>query len=265
MKDQDRKKSATEGDRAVPTVVERLRAAGCVFAEDEAALLAAAPVSAAERDELVRRRIDGEPLEHLLGWVEFCGKRHAIETGVFVPRRRTELLARLALPVARGAGVVVELCCGCAALGAALAAELPRVELHACDIDPAAVRSARRNVTHVHEGDLFAALPPGLSGRIDVVVANAPYVPSAEIMLMPPEARDHEPRISLDGGTDGLDVQRRIVTDAPRWLATRGHLLIESSNRQAGALAAEFEANGFEAEIASDEELGATVVSGRLR
>jgi release factor glutamine methyltransferase len=248
-----------------PTVVERLRAAGCVFAEDEARLIATAPGSAAEREDLVRRRVAGEPLEHLLGWVEFRSRRVAIEPGVFVPRRRTEFLVEQAVRVAGDAHLVVELCCGCAAVASALAAELGGAEVHACDVDPVAVGCARRNVPHVHEGDLFDALPPGLRGRIDVVVANAPYVPSAEIVLMPPEAREHEPRIALDGGSDGLDVQRRIVSDAPRWLAPGGHLLIETSERQAGALAAEFAANGFATETAYGADTGATVALGRLR
>jgi release factor glutamine methyltransferase len=82
-------------------------------------------------------------------------------------------------------------------------------------------------------GDLYEPLPASLSGRVDVVVANAPYVPTDAIALMPAEARLHEHRVALDGGADGLDVVRRVVEGAPAWLAPGGHLLIETSTDQA--------------------------------
>src|SRR5919107_1611782 len=178
-------------------VVHRLRAAGCVFAEDEARLLVEAVRSPAELTSLVARRVAGEPLEHLLGWAEFCGLRIAVGPGVFVPRRRTELLVRLAAPLLRPGDVVVELCCGAAAVATALAAAVPGLALHAVDVEPAAVDCARRNLApfggHAYEGDLDTPLPAELHGRVDVVVANPPYVPTDAIALMPPEARDHEP------------------------------------------------------------------------
>ncbi|MYR62648.1 putative protein N(5)-glutamine methyltransferase, partial [Streptomyces sp. SID625] len=96
------------------------------------------------------------------------------------------------------------------------------VELHAADIDPAAVRCARRNIApaggRVHHGDLYAALPADLRGRVDVLAANVPYVPTGEVPLLPSEARDHEPPAALDGGADGLDVLRRVAAGAPDWL-----------------------------------------------
>jgi release factor glutamine methyltransferase len=197
-------------------VVTTLRAAGCVFAEDEASLLVAAAGSPAELAAMVDRRVAGLPLEHILGWAQFCGLRIAVDPGVFVPRRRTEFLVHQA--VALGGSVVVDLCCGTAAVGAAIAAALGPVELHAVEIDPAALPCARRNVTrgHVYEGDLFTPLPDALRGRVDLLVANAPYVPTDAIGTMPPEARDHEARVALDGGADGLDVQRRVVAEAPQ-------------------------------------------------
>ena len=162
--------------------------------------------------------------------------------------------------------VVVDLCCGSGAVGAALLAALDGVEVHAADIDPAAVRCARRNVVgprgHVYAGDLDAPLSSTLRGRVDVLVANAPYVPSDAIRLMPPEARDHEPRVALDGGTDGLDVQRRVIAAAPRWLAPGGHLLIETSRRQAPLTAAAISAIGLVARVVTSEDLDATVVVG---
>ena len=245
-------------------VTAALRAAGCVFAEDEARLLIDSARSPADLATRVARRVAGEPLEHVLGWAEFCGLRIAVGAGVFVPRRRTELLVRLATPLLRPGDVVVELCCGAAAVATALVAAMPGIVPHAVDIEPAAVTCARRNLgdARVYEGDLDAPLPPSLQGRVAVVVANAPYVPTNAIALMPPEARDHEPRVALDGGADGLDVQRRVAAAAPRWLAPGGSLLIETSERQAPSTAAAIAAAGLVPRVERSEELDGTVVVG---
>jgi release factor glutamine methyltransferase len=254
---------------ALPTfdaVVTALRAAGCVFAEDEARLLVDAARSPAALTALVERRVAGEPLEHLLGWAEFCGLRIAVEPGVFVPRRRTELLVRLAAAFVRPGDTVVELCCGAAAVATALTAAVPGIEAHAVDVDPAAIRCARRNLAggHVYEGDLDAPLPAALRGSVAVVVANAPYVPTNAIALMPPEARDHEPARALDGGADGLDVQRRVAEAAPRWLAPGGSLLIETSAAQAARTAEAVRRAGHVARVERCAELDATAVVGTL-
>lgn len=261
-----------------PQLVARLRAAGCVFAEEEAALLSAAAEghadAAGELERLVTRRVAGEPLEQLVGWAEFAGLRLVVEPGVFVPRRRTELLAAEAARLARAAArpghvpVVVDLCCGVGAIGAAVAGATGPVELVAADVDPAAVRAARRNLephgARVVEGDLFDALPEDLRGRVDVLAVNAPYVPTAEIAMMPPEARDHEARIALDGGADGLDVHRRVAAYAREWLAPGGHVLIETSRRQAPTTASLVEAGGLEARVVHDPEIAGTVVIGQV-
>ena len=243
-------------------VVARLRAAGCVFAEDEAALLVEAARTPAELDALVARRAAGEPLEQVVGWAEFAGLRIAVEPGVFVPRRRTEFLVGVA--VARGGprSVVLDLCCGSGALGVAVSHALgDGVELHAADVDPAAVRCARRNVPgRVYEGDLFAPLPGALRGRVDLLLCNVPYVPTGEVALLPAEARDHEPRVALDGGADGLDVLRRVAAEAGRWLAPGGQLFVETSERQAPYAMAALTAGGLVAEVARDEDHEATVV-----
>ncbi|MGW7413182.1 putative protein N(5)-glutamine methyltransferase [Streptomyces sp. NPDC054863] len=251
-------------------VVTRLRAAGCVFAEDEAELLLSTARTPAQLAAMVERRIDGLPLEHVLGWAEFCGHRISVDTGVFVPRPRTEFLVRRAgvLAAARQPGaVVLDLCCGSGAAAAVLGAELPGIELHAADVESAAVRCARRNVGAVggtvYEGDLYAPLPAGLLGRVDVLMANAPYVPTEDIGLLPSEARDHEPLVALDGGADGLDVQRRVTAQAARWLAPGGSLLIETSERQADRTVAAMVRGGLTARVEEDEDLGATVVIGR--
>ncbi len=247
-------------------VVSALRAAGCVFAEDEARLILAAARTPDQLAAMVDRRVTGVPLELVLGWAEFRGLRIAVEPGVFVPRRRTEFLVEQALALAPDASVVVDLCCGSGAVGAALAAALGRVELHSADIDTTAVRCARRNVTpfggQVHAGDLFEALPGSLRGRVGILAANVPYVPSDEVGLLPAEARDHEPRVALDGGPDGLDVLRRVAAGAPQWLAPGGCLLVETSERQAPTALAAFTRSGLSARLIVSEELYAHVVVG---
>ncbi|MEU1334745.1 putative protein N(5)-glutamine methyltransferase [Streptomyces sp. NPDC005865] len=248
------------------SVVGTLRAAGCVFAEDEAELLLSAARTPAELATMVERRAGGLPLEHVLGWAEFRGLRIAVDPGVFVPRRRTEFLVGQAVALAGREPVVVDLCCGSGALGAALAASLGPVELHAADIDPAAVRCARRNVAdaggEVHEGDLYDPLPGALRGRVGILLANVPYVPTGEVGLLPAEARVHEARVALDGGADGLDVLRRVTREAPEWLAPGGHLLFETSEQQVPAAVDAVERAGLVARVVEDEELYATVVIG---
>lgn len=326
---------------SLPAVISRLRAAGCVYAEDEAELLLAAPLTAAELAVALDRRVAGFPLEHILGWAEFCGLRIAVEPGVFVPRRRTEFLVREAAallrtkcavpaipagsavpdvpgvavapalpgveagvggswgsPAARPAGppslgspagpvdgrsatrmargsatsgttdgaVVVDLCCGSGAVGTALATFATGIELHASDVDPAAVRCAHRNVGpaggSVYEGDLYSPLPARLRGNIDILAVNAPYVPTGSISSMPHEARVHEPNVSLDGGPDGLEIQRKVAAEARTWLKPGGHLLIETSRRQAKGTAAAVARGGLTPRIITSEEFDATVVVG---
>ena len=250
---------------AAEPVVARLRAAGCVFAEDEAAVLLEAEVAGGDLEAMLTRREAGEPLEGIVGWAEFFGRRVVVAPGVFVPRRRTELLAREALALTRPGAVVVELCCGVAAVASVIAAVVPGAEVYAADVDPAEVAVARMNLPgtgRVFEGDLYEALPVHLHGRVDVLIANAPYVPSAEIALMPSEARDHEPLVALDGGEDGLDIQSRITAAAREWLAPGGSLLIETSKKQASATADAMRGGGLEPRTLRDEELDATAVIG---
>jgi len=245
----------------------RLRAAGCVFAEDEAALLLDEAADPDSLEAMVARRVAGEPLETILGWVEFDGLRIAVAPGVFVPRRRSEVLVHEVVRRAPAGALVVELCCGVAAAAAALAHRRPDVEVLAADVDEAALACARGNLgpDRVFAGDLFTALPVDVRGRIDVLVANAPYVPTAEIALMPPEARDHEPLVALDGGADGLDVHRRIAAGLTTWLAPAGVVVIEASVAQAPTLAAILQAGGcVETEVRHDEDLDGTVVAGWL-
>lgn len=249
-------------DQVLLSTVATLRAAGCVYAEDEAALLLAAP---GDVDALVARRVAGEPLEQVLGWAEFAGLRIGVRPGVFVPRRRTELLAAEAVARLAGARIAVDLCCGAGAVAAVVVAARPDLEVHAADVDPVAVGCARENLPTavVSEGDLLDALDPGLRGRIDLLVANTPYVPSEEIAFLPPEARDHEPGHTLDGGPDGLGFLRRIAADAGSWLSPGGWLLIEISERQLVEARTVLAAAGLAVSSATDADLGACVVIGR--
>ncbi|XTZ13381.1 putative protein N(5)-glutamine methyltransferase [Micromonospora echinospora] len=259
--------ASSTSDRSA--LVRRLRAAGCVFAEEEAELLIAAADSPAALAALADRRVAGDPLEHLLGWAEFGGLRVSVAPGVFVPRRRTALLATAAEAVAGPEPAVVELCCGSGAVSLLLARRLrPRWQA-AADVDPVAVACARRNLAAlgvpVYEGDLFDPLPAHWRGRLDVVVANAPYVPTAAVELMPPEARLHEPTVALDGGSDGLAVLRRLAGDAVRWLAPGGHLVVEVGESQVDTFCAELTRRGLVPTVTRSTELDATAVTAHLR
>lgn len=247
-------------------LIERLRAAGCVFAEDEATLLIEAAADQHELGALSARRVAGEPLEHVLGWVEFLGARYAVAPGVFVPRRSTELLVTTTATLVTNGDVALDLCCGSGAIGAALAAAVPGLEVWASDIDPAAVSVARKNLPadRVVEGDFFDGLPHRLRGTINVIVCNAPYVPTGAIEFMPVDAREHEPRRALDGGADGLDLHRRLAREAGDWLAPGGSVIVEAGDDQAPRSAAVFGSAGFSARVIHDDARGATAVMAVL-
>ena len=275
-----------------PSVVAALRAAGCVFAEDEAQLLVSSAGTDADLTAMVGQRMAGLPLEQILGWAEFCGLLIAVEPGVFVPRRRTEFLVRQAITLGWQSArpgepvVVLDLCCGTGALGLAVATGLSdghgenrghhahpaasgHAEVYAADVDPAAVRCARRNLAavggRVYQGDLFGPLPATLRGRVDILTANVPYIPSGEIGLLPAEARLHEPRAALDGGGDGLDLLRRVAMAAPQWLAPGGSLLSEVSERQAQPAREILRAAGLGARVKSSDDLNTTVLIATRR
>lgn len=249
-------------------LVARLRAAGSVFAEEEAALLVESTDDAAQLAERAERRIAGEPLEQVLGWVDFDGLRLRLLPGVFVPRQRTMYLVQTATELAPDSALVADVCCGVGAVAAALTARRPDLDLFATDTDPVAVAAARENLPAAVGtgcGDLLNAVPAGWRGQLAMVVANTPYVPSAEISLLPPEAREHEPLATLDGGADGLDVQRRLAQQAPGWLAPGGRVLTEVAAAQAEAAVAAFSGAGFDASVRISAEWGSGVLVARLR
>ncbi|PFD35434.1 putative protein N(5)-glutamine methyltransferase [Bacillus cereus] len=247
-------------------IINRLQSAGCVFAEEETRLLISEARTPEDLKKMVEMRADGLPLEYVVGYAEFCGLRIEVDQGVFVPRQRTEFLVHQAEALSCFGDIVVDLCCGSGAVGVALATALGQVELYSVDIDPVAVRCASRNVTdfggHVFEGDLYTALPHSIKGHVNTLVANVPYVPTKAIKLLPQEARLHEPKGALDGGEDGLDIQRRVAKEAILWLAPGGHLLIETSEMQATQTFEIFAGAGLTTKVARDEELDATVVIG---
>ncbi|MEQ6902959.1 putative protein N(5)-glutamine methyltransferase [Nocardioides sp. YIM 152588] len=257
-------------------LVSALRAAGCVFAEEEAAhLRAAAAGDPALLGSLLDRRVAGEPLEHVVGWVDFDGHRLALDPGVFIPRRRSTWLVELAAAALPDpGGVLVDLGCGSGALAAAVAHRLPTARIYAVDVSAAAVACAARNLdplpneTTVLRGDLFEPLPPHLRGTVDVVVANLPYVPSAARALMPAESRVHEPPGTTDGGPDGLDPVRRAAGAVGAWLRPGGTLLVETGAEhtgQAGAAVAVLAGAGLRAAVRHDPDREATAVAGTAR
>lgn len=310
----------TDSSTGSDPVVDQLRAAGCVFAEDEAVLLRAEAADAATLEKMINRRIAGVPLEQIVGWAEFCGQRFTVRPGVFVPRKRTELLVRTAADRCRPGETMVDLCSGVGAIAAAVLAMVSPLELYCTEIDPGAVSCARHNLggrcqtgptarrpgtlgaasapdylprqahllqcttaptwtplatapfnttlpavrATVLNGDLFDPLPPALRGSVAMITANAPYVPTAEISFMPSEARDHELLAALDGGIDGLDLHRRIIDQAPTWLADGGWLLIETGREQADLDLELLAAAGFDGSTIIDDEIDGTVVAGQL-
>jgi release factor glutamine methyltransferase len=261
-----------------PDTLAFLRAAGCVYAEDEARILTEAAHSADELRSFLDRRAAGEPLEYIVGWAEFCGLRVGVRAGVFRPRRRSEFLVECAIRIVRSKPArardearrvkVLDMCCGSGAIGLAVATRAGDVELLAADDSPLAVECALENLARVggrvYLGDLFAPIPRTELHAMDLIVANAPYVPTDEIQRQPGEARLHEPMPALDGGSDGATVQRRILASAAQWLRAPGHVLIETSGDMSALTASIAEGAGFSVEISESPKMDATVVMATL-
>lgn len=239
-------------------LVAALRSAGCVFAEEEAAILRESAGSAAELGRWVSARVDGTPLEHLVGWVGFRDQRLCVGPGVFVPRQRTRLLADIAVDAVEAAGecppqasappVFVEAFAGVAPIAAMVRAECSRADIHVTDIDEEALRYARTNVADpvgIHVGPVLAGLPDRLRRRAAVIAAVPPYVPIGDAELLPREARDFEPSIALLGGEDGLDAARELIRQASLWIAPSGRLLLELHSAQCAEAARSGRRSGF--------------------
>jgi release factor glutamine methyltransferase len=229
-----------------------LAAAGCVSARAEADWLLEEASDEEALRAMVARRVAGEPLQYVIGWAPFGPLRLAVGPGVFVPRPETEALADRAATRLRSRPeppIAVDVCTGSGAIACFLTAEVPAARVLATELDPGALAWARRNAdrygVELLAGDLDEPLPPTLAGRVDVLCANVPYVPSGAIATLPTDVRDHEPRLALDGGPDGLDVLRRLVARAGHWLAPGGRLLCEIGEDQAEAAVALLTAAGL--------------------
>ena len=262
----EQKMTFSVNNKVEKSIIDRLRSEGCIFAEEEARLLISEAGSIEDLMKMVEKRASGLPLEYVLGFANFCGARIEVKKGVFVPRQRTKFLVQQTVALTRNNEIVVDLCCGSGAVGAVITTNFHNISLHSVDIDPIAVQCASCNISniggHVYIGDLYEALPHSLKGRVNIIVSNAPYVPTDAIKLLPQEARLYEPKQTLDGGKDGLDLQRKVAEQASHWLAPGGHLLVETSEFQAAQTFAIFENTGLATKIAKDDELDATVVIG---
>ncbi|MDQ6934827.1 MAG: methyltransferase [Actinomycetota bacterium] len=220
-----------------PRLVARLRAAGCVFAEDETREILRVLGRPAEIEAAVLARAGGMPLEQVLGRAVFMGLEIVAEPGVFVPRQRTDQLVGTALASGNDPRVVVDLGCGSGALAAVLSRKLPSAQVHACDVDPVALACARRNAEWfryvVHQGSWWSALPTVLSGRVDLAVAYLPHVPTRRLAMIPRDLREHEPVGAVDGGPDGLEPFREVLSELDGWLAADGRLVTLLAREQA--------------------------------
>ncbi len=260
--------------RDTAELVAALRGAGSVFAEEELAELqrAADESDVIEAIEMyVERRTLGEPIEHIVGSARFAELRIVVHPGVFVPRRRTELVAtivadrlREVADAATGRPRLLDFGCGTGAIAALAAHRVPGIDIVAVDAESNAVACARVNLPGalvVQASALDALDDHGASEPFDVVAANLPYVPTAELALMPHEARDFEPLIALDGGTDGLDPLHEHAWAIGARLRTGGIAVTEVAPHQVETATAMLEQAGFVSVVVrTDEASGATAL-----
>jgi release factor glutamine methyltransferase len=201
------------------------------------------PLSGDERATLravIERRAAGEPLQHVTGEMPFRHLVLRVRPGVFIPRPETEVLVDAVLEhldrIGSAAPAVLDLCTGSGAVAVSVAYERPGSRVHATEVVPATAEVARDNAERagvadrmtVLTGDLFGPLPAELRGTFDVVVSNPPYIPTADLADLPAEVAGFEPRVALDGGTDGLDVMRRIAEEGRIWLRPGGLIAVET-------------------------------------
>lgn len=237
-----------------------------VLGVEPSRLHTAPDADAAARDRLaglVRRRLDGEPVQHLTGRAWFRTTSVAVGPGVFVPRPETEVmtgwaLERLAERPAHPAPVVVELCAGSGAVSLALATEHPGVDLTAVELSGEAVAYLRRNLAGTDADVVHADMadtPSHLDGRVDLVIANPPYVPLASWADLPADVRDHDPVLALVSGQDGLDAMRVVAGVAARLLRPGGWVCAEHAEVQADSAPAVFVGHGGYERVADHRDL----------
>lgn len=246
------------------TFLDRLRSAGCVFAEDElAALRDWAGGDSTRLATGVDRRAAGEPLELVVGHVDFSGLRLRTAAGVFVPRQRTALLVEVAGRRAVDDAVVCDVGTGGGAIAAALLARHSPRLLLGTDLDLPALRLARTNTAgraRLVACDLLAGLSPRLAGRVDLITACLPYVPSDQLARLPREARDHEPVLALDGGPDGLRLIGRLAAQASWWLTASGAMCLEVGPAQVERLEVIARQHALALATVQDDDTGGCVV-----
>jgi release factor glutamine methyltransferase len=245
-------------------LVQQLAAGGCVAPEDEAAELARAAADGSRPlEELVARRLRGEPLAWITGFVLFCDLRVQVDPGVYVPRPHTEGLARRAASLLPSDGIGVDLCTGSGAVAVVLAAERGAT-VFATDVDPVAAACARRNGVRALLGNLDEPLPESIRGRVDVMTAVVPYVPTEELHLLPRDVLAYEPRPALDGGAGGTTFLQQVARLSADWLAPGGHVLLELGGDQASAIARTMEDAGFsDIRVHRDEDGDDRAIEGR--
>jgi release factor glutamine methyltransferase len=227
-------------------LVSRLARAGFVAAEEEAReLVEAARDGSAPLDDLVARRLAGEPLAWIVGHAPFDGLDVRVDPGVYVPRWQSTELARRAAARLPPTGAAVDLCTGSGAVALALQRARPLARVLATDTDPGAIACARANGVDAHHGDLFDPLPPGLQGTVDVVVAVVPYVPTPALALLPRDTLAFESPAHYDGGPDGTEFLRRVVGGAPTFLRSGGALLLELGGDQIELLRGDLAQRGY--------------------
>jgi release factor glutamine methyltransferase len=240
-----------------PAALQALMArVGFIAADEESEqLLAYAAGNRELLDAAVRRRLTGEPLAWITGSVSFCGIEIHVDPDVYVPRWLIEPLAQRAAERLPEHGIAIDLCTGSGAIAAVLHARRPQARVVATDIDPLAVACAARNGVEVYLGDLFASLPGGLESRVDVVVGVVPYVPTSELALLQRDTFTFERPLSYDGGADGVDILRRVLVDARRFLKRGGAILLEVGGDQADLLKGDLDGLGYiDVSILSDED-----------
>jgi release factor glutamine methyltransferase len=220
---------------------------------------------------LLARRATREPLQHLTGTAAFRHVELEVGPGVFVPRPETELLAGWAIEHASAlsAPVVVDLCTGSGAIAKAVADELPEADVHAVELDEQAYAWAGRNLAgtgvDLRQGDMATAFDD-LTGTVDVVVCNPPYIPLEAWESVAAEARDHDPHLALFSGQDGLDAMRVLERRAARLLRPGGVVGAEHADVQGESAPAVFAATGRWLDVADHRDLAgrARYVTARL-
>jgi release factor glutamine methyltransferase len=243
-----------------------LAAAGCIAASEEAdELIVAAGGEPGVLDDLVARRTTGEPIAWLTGSVTFCDVELFVDRGVYVPRWHTEPLTRRAVTLLPSGGVAADLCTGAGAIAAVLGRAVPTARVLATELDPEAAHCARRNGVEVFEGFLDDPLPSRFEGRVDVMTAVVPYVPTGSLPFLPRDVLAFEPRLALDGGVEGTDLLGEVVARCTRWLARGGSILLELGGDQAGPVSRLLDHAGFEdVDVMVDEDGDPRAICARL-